>query len=336
MSEIKKDNEVILDVRNLKMSFVSKVETTHAINNVSFQVRKGETFGLVGESGCGKSTVCKCILQLLGKTAVVESGEIFYKGEDLLKLNDNEMNRVRGKEIGMIFQEPMTSLNPVLTIRDQIFQQFPKDWPKEQKKKRSIELLDLVGIPSPEKRLDEYIHQFSGGMRQRAMIAIVLAAEPKLLLADEPTTALDVTIQDQIIRLLLDLQKEMHMSIILVTHDLGVVSQMCDRVAVMYAGSIMESGSTVELFGRPKHPYLEGLINSIPGDEGRTGRLKQIVGIPPSLSNLPSGCPFHPRCSYADENCRHQMPSTAEILPEHFCCCHHAAELEPMKGLITL
>ncbi len=330
------NNDVLLEVKNLNMSFVSKVETTHAIRDVSFQVKKGETYGLMGESGCGKSTVCKCILQILAKTAVIESGEIIYKGEDLLKLSDNQMNRIRGREIGMIFQEPMTSLNPVIKIRDQIFQQFPAGWSREKKNKRAVELLDMVGIPSPDKRMNEYIHQFSGGMRQRAMIAIVLAAEPKLLLADEPTTALDVTIQDQIIRLLQELQKEMDMSIILVTHDLGVVSQMCDRIGVMYAGSIMESSSTVELFGRPKHPYLEGLIHSIPGDNARSGRLKQIVGIPPSLSNLPSGCPFHPRCAYASDICREKMPETKEIFPNHLCRCHLADRLEPMEGLIQL
>lgn len=330
------DNDTVLEVKNVKMSFVSKVETTNAVNNVSFIVKKGECFGLVGESGCGKSTVCKLILRLLSRTARIESGEIIYKGQDLLSLTEPQMRRIRGKEIGMIFQEPMTSLNPVLTIKQQIFEQFPKSMSKEKKTKRAIELLGLVGIPSPEKRLNEYIHQFSGGMRQRVMIAIVLAAEPKLLIADEPTTALDVTIQDQIIRLLMKLQKEMDMSIILVTHDLGVVSQMCDRIAVMYAGSVMETGSTVELFGRPRHPYLEGLINSIPGDEGNTGKLKPIVGIPPSLSCLPEGCPFNPRCAYAVDICGHKMPEMTETLEGHFCRCHRSGELKNMKGLITI
>ena len=245
------------------------------------------------------------------------------------------MRSVRGKEIGMIFQEPMTALNPVLKIKEQIYESFDgMKMTKAEKYARAIELLKLVGIPTPEVRIEEYAHQFSGGMRQRAMIAIALAAKPKLLLADEPTTALDVTIQDQIIKLINGIKRELGMSVILVTHDLGVVSQMCDRVAVMYAGYIMELADTVTLFSTPRHPYTYGLISSLPSGKARRDRLEPIPGAPPDLGNLPPGCPFAPRCHFVGELCARELPEMREIAPGHFSRCHYVEKMAKVAGLI--
>ena len=247
--------EKLLEVKDLHVAFPSKRETVRAVDGVSFEVYQGETFGLVGESGCGKSQTLRSILGLLKQPGRITGGQILYRGADIAQMNDRALQKIRGKEISMIFQEPMTSLNPVLRISTQMYEAFEDEkLSKEAKRQRALELLRLVGIPSPETRLDEYPHQFSGGMRQRAMIAIALGARPKLLLADEPTTALDVTIQDQIMNLLDQLKRELGMSIILVTHDLGVIAQMCDRVAVMYAGQVVEMTDTVTLFSRPRHP----------------------------------------------------------------------------------
>ena len=287
--------EKLLEVSDLHVAFPSKRETVRAVDGVSFQVFQGETFGLVGESGCGKSQTLRSILGLLKQPGRITGGEIRYKGADIAKMSQRELQKIRGKEISMIFQEPMTALNPVLRIRSQMYEAFEGEkLSKEEKRRRAIELLKLVGIPSPETRLDEYPHQFSGGMRQRAMIAIALGARPKLLLADEPTTALDVTIQDQIMKLLNQLKQELGMSIILVTHDLGVIAQMCDRVAVMYAGQIVEMTDTVTLFSRPRHPYTYGLMGSLPNEETAGTTLEAIKGSPPNLAHLPEGCPFSP------------------------------------------
>lgn len=319
------------------MAFPSKRETVRAVDGVSFQVFQGETFGLVGESGCGKSQTLRSILGLLKQPGRITGGEIRYKGADIAKMSQRELQKIRGKEISMIFQEPMTALNPVLRIRSQMYEAFEGEkLSKEEKRRRAIELLKLVGIPSPETRLDEYPHQFSGGMRQRAMIAIALGARPKLLLADEPTTALDVTIQDQIMKLLNQLKQELGMSIILVTHDLGVIAQMCDRVAVMYAGQIVEMTDTVTLFSRPRHPYTYGLMGSLPNEETAGTTLEAIKGSPPNLAHLPEGCPFSPRCKYACDLCRRERPALTEVEPGHLARCHRLDVTASFQGLIEV
>ena len=324
----------ILEVQNLKTYFVTKEKTVKAVDDVSFTIRQGESFALVGESGCGKSATCRSILRLIRKPGKIVDGHIFYKGQDLAALSDKEMRQIRGKEIAMIFQEPMTALNPVLTIGEQIFEAFgDRKMSKKEKTERAVQLLQMVGIPRPETRLKEYPHQFSGGMRQRAMIAIALAAKPQLLLADEPTTALDVTIQDQIINLLNDLKERLGMSILLITHDLGVVAQMCDRVAVMYAGHVVEVAETLTLFQSPRHPYTFGLLSSLPtGHE--TERLVPIPGSPPDLANPPKGCPFAPRCQFAEERCRQELPGLREITPEHYSRCHFPEKLAHVKSFV--
>ena len=319
------------------MAFPSKRETVRAVDGVSFQVFQGETFGLVGESGCGKSQTLRSILGLLKQPGRITGGEIRYKGADIAKMSQRELQKIRGKEISMIFQEPMTALNPVLRIRSQMYEAFEGEkLSKEEKRRRAIELLKLVGIPSPETRLDEYPPQFSGGMRPRAMIAIALGARPKLLLADEPTTALDVTIQDQIMKLLNLLKQELGMSIILVTHDLGVIAQMCDRVAVMYAGQIVEMTDTVTLFSRPRHPYTYGLMGSLPNEETAGTTLEAIKGSPPNLAHLPEGCPFSPRCKYACDLCRRERPALTEVEPGHLARCHRLDVTASFQGLIEV
>ena len=320
-------SDILLEVKDLRTHFITGENTVKAVNGVSFSVRRGETFGLLGESGCGKSATCRSITRLINPPGKIIGGEILYEGTDLLKLPMDKLRRLRGREISMIFQEPMTALNPVLPIRTQIFESLDPQMSRAQKRARALELMHLVGIPSPEKRIDEYIHQFSGGMRQRAMIAIALASQPRLLLADEPTTALDVTIQDQIMKLIGGLKERMNMSVILVTHDLGVVSQMCDRVAVMYAGHVMELCDTVTLFFHPRHPYTHGLFRSLPRGKGTRTRLKPIAGAPPSLENLPAGCPFEPRCDWAGECCRIGLPPLTEIAEGHFTRCYFHAKL---------
>ena len=291
----------------------------------------------MGESGCGKSQTLRSILGLLKQPGRITGGEIRYKGADIAKMSQRELQKIRGKEISMIFQEPMTALNPVLRIRSQMYVAFEGEkLSKEEKRRRAIELLKLVGIPSPETRLDEYPHQFSGGMRQRAMIAIALGARPKLLLADEPTTALDVTIQDQIMKLLNQLKQELGMSIILVTHDLGVIAQMCDRVAVMYAGQIVEMTDTVTLFSRPRHPYTYGLMGSLPNEETAGTTLEAIKGSPPNLAHLPEGCPFSPRCKYACDLCRRERPALTEVEPGHLARCHRLDVTASFQGLIEV
>ena len=289
----------------------------------------------MGESGCGKTATGRSILRLVNQPGRIVEGSIRYGGKDLVGLSGEEMRKVRGKEIGMIFQDPMTALNPVLRIKEQIFESFHgTKLTRGEKYARALKLMRLVGIPIPEVRIEEYAHQFSGGMRQRAMIAIALAPEPRLLLADEPTTALDVTIQDQIIKLINDLKRRLDMSVLLVTHDLGVVAQMCDRVAVMYAGYIVELADTLTLFSSPRHPYTLGLIGSLPSGKRKTGRLEQIGGAPPDLGNLPPGCPFAPRCRFAEELCSRTLPELEEVAPGHQCRCHFSGKLLGLKGVV--
>lgn len=321
-------SEILLDVQNLKTRFQTDEGTFYAVDDVSFSVKKGQTLGIVGESGCGKSVTSLSIMRLIQKPGSIESGKIMFKGENLLGYSEDKMRDIRGNEIAMIFQEPMTSLNPVYTIGDQIEEAIllhQKELSKDQAREKAIEMLRLVGIPAPEKRFHEYPHQLSGGMRQRVMIAMAISCNPELLIADEPTTALDVTIQAQILDLMRKLQKDFNAGMILITHDLGVVAEMCQEVAVMYAGRVVEFGTVEDIFYRPKHPYTRGLLDSIPHFETgqKLDQLKTIKGMVPSLYNLPKGCRFADRCPYAQNDCRESYPSTENLRGIHKVACFH-------------
>lgn len=296
----------LLEVKDLKTYFYTDSGVAKAVDGVTFSLDKGKTLGIVGESGCGKSVTSLSIMRLVDPaTGRNEGGSIVFDDQDLLTLPEKEMRKLRGNRISMIFQEPMTSLNPVFTIGDQISESLKlhKGLDKKAARDRAIELLELVGIPEAGKRVDEYPHQLSGGMRQRVMIAMALSGDPELLIADEPTTALDVTIQAQILQLLKDLQEKLHMSIIIITHDLGVIAEMADEVAVMYAGDIVEKAPTRALFDDPKHPYTIGLMNSIPDINDHVSRLRTLEGLVPSLYDMPSGCRFAPRCQFCCPEC---------------------------------
>ena len=296
----------LLEVKDLKTYFYTDSGVAKAVDGVTFSLDKGKTLGIVGESGCGKSVTSLSIMRLVDPaTGRNEGGSIVFDGQDLLTLPEKEMRKLRGNRISMIFQEPMTSLNPVFTIGDQISESLKlhKGLDKKAARDRAIELLELVGIPEAGKRVDEYPHQLSGGMRQRVMIAMALSGDPEQLIADEPTTALDVTIQAQILQLLKDLQEKLHMSIIIITHDLGVIAEMADEVAVMYAGDIVEKAPTRALFDDPKHPYTIGLMNSIPDINDHVSRLRTLEGLVPSLYDMPSGCRFAPRCQFCCPEC---------------------------------
>jgi peptide/nickel transport system ATP-binding protein len=312
----------LLSVRGLRVAFGSPQRPLVAVDGVDFDVAPGEVLGIAGESGSGKSVTLRSILRLIHAPGRV-SGQVLWRGRDLLALPEDELRRVRGGEIGVIFQEPMTALNPVLSVGLQIRENLKEHTSLDAagRRKRAIELMDHVGIPAAQSRLEDYPHQFSGGMRQRAMIAIALASTPQLLLADEPTTALDVTIQDQILKLILRLRSEMSMSVILVTHDLGVIAQTCDRLAVMYAGRLVETGPVSSLFRQPRHAYTLGLLNSVP----RAGQLRQplasIPGQPPLLSMLPQGCAFAPRCRFVLAACGEAPPPLVEVAPDHRSAC---------------
>ena len=301
----------LLSVRNLKTSFFTHVGEVKAVRGISFDVNEGEVLGIVGESGSGKSVTSLSIMGLLQYPGRVVDGEILLNGEDILTYSKNQMRRVRGKEIAMIFQDPMTSLNPVYTIGNQIMEMIleHEKMSRREARARAIEMLKLVGIPAAEKRIDSYPHEFSGGMRQRVMIALALSCNPKLLIADEPTTALDVTIQAQILNLIKKLNRQFGMTTMLITHDLGVVATVCDKVAVMYGGLIMEYGTVDEIFYHPRHPYTMGLLGSIPHvDGGEKRRLIPIDGTPPDLINPPKGCPFSTRCKYCMNVCIQEQP----------------------------
>jgi len=318
---------ILLDVRNLKTRFQTDDGSFYAVDDVSFQVEAGKTLGIVGESGCGKSVTSLSIMRLIQKPGVIESGQIFFQSKDLLKISEDEMRKVRGNEVAMIFQEPMTSLNPVFTCGNQIeevIELHKHGLSKAQSKELAIEMLRKVGIPSPEKRYEEYPHQLSGGMRQRVMIAMAISCNPRLLIADEPTTALDVTIQAQILDLMRKLQKDFGAGMILITHDLGVVAEMCSDVAVMYAGKIVEYGKVEDIFYRPQHPYTRGLLNSIPHFESgkKLERLQTIPGMVPSLLNLPKGCPFYDRCTKKQNQCQLAMPELKSTNTVHKVACY--------------
>jgi oligopeptide/dipeptide ABC transporter ATP-binding protein len=316
--------EHLLEVRNLCTYFHTEEGLGKAVDGVSFELRRGETLGLVGESGCGKSVSALSVMRLIPQPpGQIESGEILFGGRDLLRLSEDEMCRVRGNEIAMIFQEPMTSLNPVLTCGFQITESviLHQGVSKQEARNRAIEMLRLVGIPAPEQRVDEYPHQLSGGMRQRVMIAMALSCNPQLLIADEPTTALDVTIQAQILELLQRLQEELKMAVLMITHDLGVIAEVADRVAVMYAGQVVEYASTRDLFNSPQHPYTRGLMQSVPRLDESRERLDIISGIVPDAREFPEGCRFAPRCPLAEDRCRSASVELRALSEEHLGRC---------------
>src|SRR5690349_18398851 len=311
--------------------FMTSAGRVQAVDGVSWDIAEGETVALVGESGCGKSVSALSIMRLVAAPAGrIEAGTILFKGRDLLKLSEAEMQRVRGREIAMVFQEPMTSLNPVLTIGRQLTEglEIHMKMDRAAARARAVELLGMVGIPDPERRLDQYPHQFSGGMRQRMMIAMALACNPSLILADEPTTALDVTIQAQILELMRSLSRKLGVAMLIITHNLGVVARYADRVNVMYAGRIIERATAREIYANPRHPYTLGLLRSVPRlDEPRRARLQPIPGQPPDLSRLPGGCSFAPRCAYAIDRCRREEPPLEPVSAEHVSACWLAKEL---------
>lgn len=314
----------ILQVDQLHTHFFTKSGVVKAVDGVSFDVKPGETLGIVGESGSGKSITAMSILGLVpSPPGEIVDGNILFKGESLLHKSEKQMRKIRGKEIAMVFQDPMTSLNPVFTVEKQIIETLlaHEKISKKQARERAIELMNLVGIPDPHKRLKNYPHEFSGGMRQRVMIAIALSCNPSLLIADEPTTALDVTIQAQILELFKKMQKELNMAIIMITHDLGVVSEVCDRVMVMYAGKPVEFTDTKKLFDNGKHPYTTGLMNSIPKITSKKQKLEAIDGVPPDLRNLPKGCSFAPRCKHTMKNCLTIDPGYTEVDEDHYVRC---------------
>ena len=316
----------LLEVNDLRTQFRTDDGVVRAVDGVSFTVEKGQTLGIVGESGCGKSVTCLTIMGLNPKRTTISSGQALWKGRDLLGMSSNELREIRGNEIAMIFQDPMTSLNPVHTIGHQLEEavRLHQDVTKRQARTRGLELLKAVGIPRAERRIDDYPHQFSGGMRQRVMIAMALVNNPDLLIADEPTTALDVTTQAQILALMEKLQQEFGSAIVMITHDLGVVAEIADDVLVMYAAEIVERGTVDEIFKRPQHPYSWGLLGSLPRLDTDVERLVQIQGQPPSLLNPPRGCRFHPRCPYVMDICKAESPPLADVPGEkaHRAACH--------------
>ena len=320
MSEHTANN--FLEINDLVVEYTSDGEIVHAVNGISLSLKKGETLGLVGETGAGKTTIAKAIMRILpDPPAKIRNGEIFLDGEDLLQKPESEMLKIRGAKAAMIFQDPMTALNPLMTVGSQIQEvvQLHNDFTREQAQERTFEMLELVGIPRV--RYVEYPHQFSGGMKQRVVIAMALACNPELLLADEPTTALDVTIQAQVLEMMMDLKTKMDSSMILITHDLGVVAETCDKVAVIYAGQIMESGSREDLFLEPTHPYTLGLFGSLPKLDDDSKRLTPIPGQPPDPTEEIEGCPFAPRCSRATEACWHGVIPSTELSSGHFVRC---------------
>lgn len=325
-------SDVILEVKNLAVSFKTELGEARAVDGVSFSLAKGETLGIVGESGCGKSVTSLAIMRLLPKPAgSIVGGQVLYRGEDLVQAPRDRMYKVRGNRISMIFQEPMTALNPVHTVAKQlgeVFRMHHTHLTEAEILKASIEMLEKVGIPAPEKRVKEYPHQLSGGMRQRVMIAIALACKPDILIADEPTTALDVTIQAQILKLIKDLQNETGMAVIFITHDLAVIAELVDKVIVMYGGRTVEDANVFSLFKQPTHPYTRGLLTSIPSIKSqRKALLPTIEGMVPGIFDLPPGCRFQNRCPYVTDLCRNTGPTLDTIAPEHLVRCHHWREV---------
>jgi oligopeptide/dipeptide ABC transporter ATP-binding protein len=338
------EQEALLEVRGLRTSFPTESGFVHPVDNVSFSIRKGEALALVGESGCGKSMTAMSIMRLIAPPGRITAGQVMFKGRNLAEVPESEMRKVRGKDIAMVFQEPMTSLNPVFKIGAQVAEaiRIHSKLGRNEAWKRAGEMLDLVSIPDPIKRLDDYPHQLSGGMRQRVMIAIALSCDPELLVADEPTTALDVTIQAQIMELLGNLQKKLGLAVLLITHDLGVVAEFCERVIVMYTGRIVESAPVGELFANPAHPYTRGLLHSLPNayvapgpgmdTVARPARLPTIRGMVPDIRNLPSGCKFNPRCPDVMDICLGREPARMLVGDAHDARCYlHGDEADPER-----
>ena len=319
------EKKKLLEIKNLTVKFPSGDRYVNAVNGVDLTIREGEVLGIVGESGCGKSVSLFSILQLLPPQAKIE-GEIWFEGKNLLELEGDELRKIRGKEISMIFQEPMTSLNPVFKVGNQIAEAIclHKGVGKKEAREEALKLLKLVDVPDAEKRLDCYPYQLSGGLRQRVMIAMALACNPKILLADEPTTALDVTIQAQILELMLRLQEEYGMSIAIVTHDMGVIAECAQRINVFYFGRVVEEAETLELFDHPTHPYTEGLLGCIPSINLDQEKLNTIEGMIPNPVDPPAGCPFCSRCNYAQAICEQELPELTEVAPDHRVACHFA------------
>ncbi|MGL5056553.1 MAG: ABC transporter ATP-binding protein [Fusobacteriaceae bacterium] len=327
----------LLKIENLKTSFFIESGEVQAVRGINFSLNKGEAIGIVGESGSGKSVTMLSILNLLEKNAKITADTLNFNGLDLLSKEKKQMRSLAGKEIGMIFQDPMTSLNPLFTVGNQIMEPLliHEKLSKKQAKQKAIDLLKLVEISNPEKRLEQYPHELSGGMRQRVMIAIAMGCSPKLLIADEPTTALDVTIQAQILELMSTLKEKTNTSIILITHDLGVISSMCSRIIVMYGGTVVEEGTTEEIFYSPKHPYTWGLLNSLPKiTENKKEKLIPIPGSPPDLLNPPKGCPFTERCSYAMRICKEHIPDLKELSDTHKSACWMLHPSMPKRDVI--
>ena len=328
----------LLEVRNIKTYFYTQDGVVKAVDGVSYDVNRGETIALVGESGCGKTVSALSILRLVGEPAgKIVAGEILFDGIDLLKLSNEEMRKMRGAKISIIFQEPLTSLNPVLTIGRQISEgmEFHKNMSPSEGMEEATRLLKMVGIPHPDRRIHDYPHQFSGGMRQRAMIAIAIACQPQLIIADEPTTVVDVTIQAQLLELIRNITKELNTSLILITHNLGIVARYAQRVFVMYAGNIVEHGKALDVYHAPYHPYTAGLLGSVPRlDEPRKARLQPIEGQPPDLIALPVGCSFQARCAYFVPQCLKEKPRLLEVAPNHYAACWVSQkELKPWQIL---
>lgn len=317
-----KDNVPFLEIKHLVVEYTSGGTVIHAVNGVNLALNKGETLGLVGETGAGKTTVAKAVLRILpDPPAKIRGGEINLNGENILSVSEKEMRGIRGKKVSMIFQDPMTALNPVMTIGSQIAEviRIHNQVSATEADVKAMKMLEMVGIPA--ERFPEYPHQFSGGMKQRVVIAMALACNPELLLADEPTTALDVTIQAQVLEMINELKQKFSTSMILITHDLGVVAETCDNVAVIYAGKIIESGTKADIFLNPQHPYTLGLFSSVPKLHDEASRLSPIPGLPPDPANLPAGCSFHPRCPHATDVCRQCQPEMHEVSPGHYCSC---------------
>jgi oligopeptide/dipeptide ABC transporter ATP-binding protein len=329
--------EAILEVKGLRTSFPAAGGLVHAVDNVSFNVRKGEAVALVGESGCGKSVTAMSIMRLVASPGRITGGSVLFRGKDLAEISERDMRKVRGKDIAMVFQEPMTSLNPVFKIGAQVSEaiRIHQNVSRKESWQKAGEMLELVSIPDPFRRLDDYPHQLSGGMRQRVMIAMALSCDPELLIADEPTTALDVTIQAQIMELLARIQKKLGLAILLITHDLGVVAEFCERVVVMYTGRVVEEATVDELFVRPAHPYTRGLLKSLPsvGAHDGASRLPTIKGMVPPITRLPAGCKFNPRCPDVMDICLGREPALMMVEPRHSARCYlHGDAADPERN----
>ncbi|HEY6803676.1 MAG TPA: ABC transporter ATP-binding protein [Pyrinomonadaceae bacterium] len=330
-------NGHLLEVKDLRTYFETEDGVVKAVDGISFRLERGETLGIVGESGSGKSVTNLSIIRLIpNPPGKIVSGEIIFKGQDILLLPQEEVRKIRGRRIAMIFQDPMTSLNPFLKISKQLMEmtRLHLGHSKTQAYEHAIKMLETVGIPDARSRVNSYPHEFSGGMRQRVMIAMALSCQPELLIADEPTTALDVTIQAQILELIKKLKQETGTSVIMITHDLGVVAGMTDQVIVMYAGKVFEQARTDELFARPGNPYTKGLLRSVPDPTSEQGKLYQIPGSPPDVAHLKPGCPFAPRCDRAEEICRREFPPFVQLTPDHFSLCHFADEVFASSGTV--